>query len=155
MAEADDGPCPYFDVSTAAKTERLSAMSAGEGIQQGLPKDNMEATLKLAALRPARQSVDALFDLLKARADPNYDAGPNKMSPLRNVLCFAHNSSVSEMRELLLDYGAREKHDDRKRWRTRQSADMNETTWLMSFNNHSRKALDSLTVCYRICFRCV
>ena len=78
---------------------------------------------------------------LEARADPNYDAGANKLSPLRNVLCFAHDSNVSEMRELLLDYGAREKHDDRKRWRTRQSADMNETTWLMRFNKDDRPLL--------------
>ena len=140
-ANGDDDPFPYFDVSTTAKTERLIAMSAGERIPQELPKDNMEATLKLAAFRPARQSVDDLLALLKARADPNYDAGPNKLSPLRNVLCFAHNSNVSEMRELLLDYGAREKHDDRKRWRTRQSADMNETTWLMRFNKDDRPLL--------------
>ena len=77
-ANGDDDPFPYFDVSTAAKTERLIAMSAGERIPQELPKDNMEATLKLAAFRPARQSVDDLLALLKARADPNYDAGPNE-----------------------------------------------------------------------------
>ena len=65
MAEADDDPFPYFDVSTAAKTERLIAMSAGERIPQELPKDNMEATLKLAAFRPARQSVEDLFDFLR------------------------------------------------------------------------------------------
>ena len=133
ILESPDDPFPDYDVSTEAAASRLISMSRPvEEPSRVRPTGIHEATLMLAAFRPAQQGVAGLRDLLEARADPNVDAGPGKLSPLRNVLCFAHNSDVGEMRQLLLDSGAVEQPDDRKRWRTRASADTNERAWLMN-----------------------
>ena len=137
--ESPDDPFPDYDVSTEAAASRLNSMSRPvEEPSRVRPTGVHEATLMLAAFRPAQQGVAGLRDLLEARADPNADAGPGKLSPLRNVLCFAHNSVVGEMRQLLLDSGAVEQPDDRKRWRTRASADMSERAWLMNAHKDER-----------------
>ena len=54
-----------------------------------------------------------------------------------------HNSDVGEMRQLLLDNGAFEQPDDRKRWRTRAAADINERAWLMNIHKDERPLLRS------------
>ena len=42
------------------------------------------------------------------------------------------------MRQLLLDHGAHESGDDKKRWAIRARADANEEAWLKSFHKDDR-----------------
>ena len=60
------------------------------------------------------------------------------MSPLRRVICFARNGDVHEMRQMLLDHGAKECEADRERWRVREYTDRNEWAWLMNFHKDDR-----------------
>ena len=48
------------------------------------------------------------------------------ISPLRKVMSFAKEKYVTEMRDLLLHYGANENDKDRDRWELRQHADVAE-----------------------------
>ena len=93
--ESPDDPFPDYDVSTEAAASRLISMSRPvEEPSRVRPTGVHEATLMLAAFRPAQQGVAGLRDLLEARADPNADAGPGKLSPLRKVLCL-HITAMS------------------------------------------------------------
>ena len=42
------------------------------------------------------------------------------------------------MRDLLLKYGATESDDDKKRWKQRELADLNELAWLKNFHKDDR-----------------
>ena len=53
-------------------------------------------------------------------------------SPLQNVMTFALEEHVAEMRQLLLTYGADEDDSDRARWELRQRADLCERTTSLS-----------------------
>ena len=64
--------------------------------------------------------------LLESKADPNMPLKSGDISPLRKVMCFAHEKHVANMRELLLEFGANESDDDRKRWELRKNPDNTE-----------------------------
>ena len=82
-----------------------------------------EATLALKRFRPLRSRPADLEHLLACRADPNASPDAGCISPLRNVMTFATEAHVEQMRKLLLDHGAHESEDDRDRWILRQKAD--------------------------------
>ena len=46
--------------------------------------------------------------------------------------------SVEQMRDLLLDYGAKNSRALRERWRIRQAADANDPIWLANFHHDPR-----------------
>ena len=86
-----------------------------------------EADVALQGFRPIKARPEDLKHILYCRADPNKPLTvPGDLNPLRKVLCFARERHVVEMRQLLLDHGADETDDDRKRWVTRQQADLYE-----------------------------
>ncbi len=83
--------------------------------------------MALQGFRPIKARPEDLKHILACRADPNKPLTvPGDLNPLRKVLCFAQERHVVEMRQLLLDHGADETDDDRKRWVTRQQADLYE-----------------------------
>ena len=65
--------------------------------------------------------------------------GPGQLSPLRNVICFARTCNVRDMRHVLLDYGAFESKEDKRRLEIRADAEMNEKTWLKNFHRDDRE----------------
>ena len=140
--ESSDDPVPGYDVSTPQLCERLiqqTAVSPDKGKKTFTPKDPHDATVQLALFRPVCHGVAALRTLLEARADPNIEPGPGDISPLRSVMCFARSGEVQEMRKLLLDHGAKETKDDKKRWELREYTDKNERAWLMRFHRDDRE----------------
>ena len=54
-------------------------------------------------------------------------------------MCFARSGEVQEMRKLLLDHGAKETKDDKKRWEQREYTDKNERAWCMRFHSDDRE----------------
>ena len=46
-----------------------------------------------------------------------------KISPLQNIMSFASMKDVVQMRDLLLNLGAKEHEEDKSRWDLRQRAD--------------------------------
>ena len=142
--ESDTDPCPYFDVSTTVACERLAMLTLADTpapshrVSQASSTSDIDATAKLTKFRPVCESIDALRVLLEARADPNTIISPGQLSPLRNVICFAHEKDVASMRDLLLKYGATESDDDKKRWKQRELADLNEPAWLKNFHKDDR-----------------
>jgi hypothetical protein len=94
---------------------------------QKAPLTPHEADVALQGFRPIKARPEDLKHILYCRADPNKPLTvPGDLNPLRKVLCFARERHVVEMRQLLLDHGADETDDDRKRWVTRQQADLYE-----------------------------
>ena len=79
---------------------------------------------------PVRSSVREL---------PNVTVRAGELSPLRNVLCFARPCDVSEMRLLLLEYGAFQSSANAKRWEERKAYDMMEAEWLANFHRKRRE----------------
>ena len=143
--ESDTDPCPYFDVSTNEMCARLMSLTladtpAARQHETRAPSStsNEDASAKLANFRPICEGIETLKQLLEARADPDVVLGPGHLSPLRNVICFAHKDYVSPMRELLLKHGARESRDDKKRWEIRKRADTCEKAWLKNFHKDER-----------------
>ena len=142
--ESDTDPLPYFDVSTTGACERLATLTLADTPapshrdSQASSTSNIDATAKLTKFRPVCESIDTLRVLLDARADPNTIITPGQLSPLRNVICFAHQKDVASMRDLLLKYGAAESDDDKKRWKQRELADLNELAWLKNFHKDDR-----------------
>ena len=142
--ESDTDPYPYFDVSTNGACERLATLTPADTPAprhrepQASSTSNIDATVKLAKFRPICESIGTLQVLLEARADPNTIPGPGHLSPLRNVICFAHKNDVTPMRDLLLRHGATECRDDKKRWEERKQADINEAPWLKNYHKDDR-----------------
>ena len=95
--------------------------------------------MALAKFRPSYSRVEDLRILLEARADPNATVGVGNISPLRNVMGFAHPRHVREMRLLLLDYGAFESSAEIKRWEDREKYDMMEPGWLVARHRDDRE----------------
>ncbi len=92
---------------------------------QKQPLTPHEADVELQAFRPIKARPEDLEHLLACRADPNKPiTKPGDISPLRNVITFAREEHVAKMRQLLLDAGANESDDDRKRWVTSQRASL-------------------------------
>ena len=120
----------------------------------------------LAKFRPIRSTPEDLQRLLGARADPNMTVGEGNISPLENILTFAREihvpikfhmgpmfpnccvpmplapcpltHTVEQMRDLLLDYGAKNSRALRERWRIRLAADANDPIWLANFHHDPR-----------------
>ena len=135
-----DEPFPDYDVSTAEACEHLLAEPIPvKKTQHPPPTHLLEASVQLARFRPICSSVDDLRVLLTARADPNMILGPGQLSTLRNVLCFAQTCSVRDMRQELLDHGAFESKEDKRRWEIREDADLNEKAWLKNFHRDDRE----------------
>ena len=92
---------------------------------QKQPLTPHEADVELQAFRPIKARPEDLEHLLACRADPNKPiTTPGGTSTLQKVLTFAREEHVAKMRQLLLDAGANESDDDRKRWVTSQRASL-------------------------------
>ena len=85
----------------------------------------MEATAELTRFRPIHGTPSDLKYLLECKADPNM--------PLKDG--FAAERYVTQMRELLLQYGAFETNADRERWMLRQRADVAEQIMKNNYKN--------------------
>ena len=128
-------------MNTAESRERLftAPLPRSKAQKEKPPADSFEATKQLATFRPVRSNVGDLRVLLEARADPNVKINPGSLSPLRNVMCFARPCDVREMRLLLLEHGAMESKEDKKRWEEREEYDMKEPAWLANFHRDDRE----------------
>ena len=80
-----------------------------------------DATPKLLKFRPVISKPSDLNYLLERNADPNMPVPSDNAEPLRNMICFASENHVVQMR-LLLDHGAKESEEDKARWDLRQQA---------------------------------
>ena len=96
---------------------------------------SIEATAELSRFRPIKTTPSDLKYLLESRADPNLPLKAGDITPLRNVLSFARENHVAEMRDLLLQHGANEDDADIARWELRRRADFCERIRLNNYNN--------------------
>ena len=95
---------------------------------QRQPLTPHEADVALQGFRPINARPEGLEHILACRADPNKPLTvPGDISPLDKVLTFARAEHVEKMRQLLLDHSANESEEQRKRWVTRQRADLYES----------------------------
>ena len=95
----------------------------------------LEATAELTRFRPIHGKPSDLKHLLECKADPNMPLKPGDISPLRKVMSFTTEKYVTEMRDLLLQYGAGENDKDRERWDLRQRADVAEKILKNNYKN--------------------
>jgi len=95
----------------------------------------LEATAELTRFRPIHGKPSDLKHLLGCKADPNMPIKTGDITPLRKVMSFASERYVTEMRDLLLQYGANESDKDRARWELRKSADLAEKSMKSNCNN--------------------
>ena len=102
----------------------------------------LEAMAELARFRPIHGKPCDLKHLLECKADPNMPLRVGHMSPLRNVMTFAKESYVIQMRDLLLKHGAKESDKDRERWDLRQRADIAEK--VMNYTKHRAQSSNQL-----------
>ena len=139
--DTDDGPFPDYDVSTRAAVQRLLAKpdAIRNRSEQPLPTTILEATKQLVQFRPAKGDVATLRTILEARADPNVVVKDGDTSPLRTVLWSAMPWDVVEMRQLLLDHGAKESRDDLDRWRRRRAYEAIEPAYLRNRHRDDRE----------------
>ena len=75
----------------------------------------LEATAELSRFRPIHGKPSELKHLLESKADTNMPLKLGDITPLRTVMCFAPETYVANMRNLLLEFGANESGDVRKR----------------------------------------
>ena len=111
--------------------------SPGEASQSSLTLTltPMEATAELTRFRPIHGTPSDLKYLLECKADPNMPLKDGDISPLRKVMSFATERYVTQMRDLLLQYGAFENDADRERWMLRQRADVAEQIMKNNYKN--------------------
>ena len=64
-----------------------------------------------------------LKHLLECKADPNMPVATGNITPLKNIMSFASTHHVVQMRNLLLEYGAKESEEEKERWVLRQLSD--------------------------------
>ena len=95
----------------------------------------LEATAELTRFRPIHGKPSDLKRLLECKADPNMPLKTGDISPLRKVMSFAKEKYVTQMRDLLLQYGANENAKDRERWDLRQRADVAEKIMKNNYKN--------------------
>ncbi len=95
----------------------------------------LEATAELTRFRPIHGKPSDLKHLLERNGDPNMPVKTGDISPLRKVMSFAKEKYVTEMRDLLLQYGAIESDKDRERWTLRQRADVAEKIMKNNYKN--------------------
>ena len=105
-----------------------------EGTAVPSPSSHAEATRLLSEFRPSRNTPQTLAAILDARADPNIITGDGDIHPLLNVMAFARKAHVRTMRRLLLEAGAEEDDEARKRWVTRCRADEDDKAWMERFH---------------------
>ena len=106
-------------------------------ISTPVPKTSVEATAFLSKFRPNRSTVQDLKMLLEKGADVNVRISGG-FYPLENVIIFARNEDVTEMRSVLLSYGAVETIDLAERWEIRKRADENHDAWMRNFHRDDR-----------------
>jgi len=95
---------------------------------QKQPLTPHEATVQLSAFRPIKRCPEDLEHLLASRADPNPPiTKPGGVSPLTYVIGFARWAHAAKMRQLLLDYGAKETDENRKSWELRERVQLLES----------------------------
>ena len=95
----------------------------------------LEATAELVKFRPIISKPSDLKYLLECHADPNMQLKTGDISPLQKVMSFAKESYVTQMRDLLLQHGAKESDKDRERWDLRQRADIAEKVMKNNYKN--------------------
>jgi hypothetical protein len=118
---------------------RIKTDDIGTGVKPRQPINTPnEATGELFKFRPLRESVEELRRLLTLRADPNAPVSADGLSPLQNVMTFAPEQRVATMRDLLMEHGAVETEDDKKRWVIRQDADRFEPHRVRDFYGDDR-----------------
>ena len=106
---------------------------------QRQPLTPHEADVALQGFRPIKARPEVLEHILACRADPNKPLTvPGDISPLDKVLTFARAEHVEKMRQLLLDHSANESEEQRKRWVTRQRADLYESIRIREFREDIR-----------------
>ena len=112
--------------------------SPGEAIHRNIHRITltpMEATAELTRFRPIHGTPSDLKYLLECKADPNMPLKDGDISPLRKVMSFATERYVTQMRDLLLQYGAFENDADRERWVLRKRADVAEQIMKNNYKN--------------------
>ena len=138
-----DEPFPDYDVSTREACERLAnppPPPRKKPRKDAPPANAAEATMRLAELLPSRSNPTELRSLIAARADVRVNLeGTPAGSVLRCVTSRAPVAYVREMRNILIDNGAVETEGDRKAWRSREMADMEEPVFLMNFHRDDRE----------------
>ena len=121
----------------------------------------------LSTFRPIRSTPEDLQRILEAKADPNMTVGDGSISPMENIMASAREIqvpirfhrgvhgyrsvlpqfpralstyvySVEQMRDLVLEYGARNSRALRERWRIRLAAGANDPIWLGNFHHDPR-----------------
>ena len=97
--------------------------------------DSPGETSQSTRFRPIHGTPSDLKYLLECKADPNMPLKDGDISPLRKVTSFATERYVTQMRDLLLQYGAFETDADRERWRLRQRADVAEQIMKNNYKN--------------------
>ena len=98
-----------------------------------------EATDELLnTFRPVREEIEELKSLLDMKANPNAPIPAGRISPLSNVTTFAPRETVSQMRDLLFEYGADETAEDKDDWLRRQKADACEDDCTRAFYDDDR-----------------
>ena len=102
-----------------------------------VPTNSVDATALLSKFRPIRSTVQDLKMLLEKGADVNIRVSGG-ICPLENVIIFARNEEVAEMRSLLLNNGAVETTDLAERWQIRRRADENHDAWMRNFHRDDR-----------------
>ena len=135
-------PCPDVDVSSREACERLANQlppPPKKARKELPPATPVEATARLAKIRPPYTDLPTLRTLLEARADPrvNIENSPAG-SALRRFTWFAPAMYVREMRNLLIAYGATETKEDKKAWKDRESYTRIEPAYLANFHRDDR-----------------
>jgi hypothetical protein len=127
----DDSEPPWLIMED--RIEEDSPEEASQPMQ--ITKTPLEATAALSRFRAIRSNPSDLKHLLDCRADPNMPVQTGYITPLQNILCFAREQHVVEMRNLLLQYEANENDEDRARWVLRQQTDIDERRRINRYND--------------------
>ena len=128
--DSGDDPFPEYDVSTPAALQRVLSESAvvttrtEQQQQRPLPTNALDATAQLVRFDYFNDSSERLRTLFEARADPNVEPRPGDLSVLRTCYCSAPAWKVVEMRQVILDHGAKPSPADEARWKERRHYDL-------------------------------
>ena len=125
VRSARAAPFDSSDILLATQAKSMNECSAVP-----LPLHPGEATRLLSIFRPSLNTPQTLSTILNSKADPNIIAGDGAIHPLQNVIAFASKAHVHAMRQLLLEAGAQEDDEARKRWVTRCRADDADEAWM-------------------------
>jgi hypothetical protein len=101
---------------------KLGVAPANDTPSQRVLLTRDEADRALQEFRPIKAFPGDLEHILASRADPNEPPIPGNITPLRKVLAYARDDHMEKMRELLLQYGARESQEENEQWATCRNA---------------------------------